>query len=87
MRTTISLDDHLGADARRLAAREGLSLSAYIARLLRDARARSEEPEDQQRPFRLVTVAGGGPRDGVDLDRTSAIVTDDDQRRYGSSRR
>jgi Arc/MetJ family transcription regulator len=78
MRTTISLDDNLGKAARRRARQEGLSLSALVARALRtlltDRGARTEGE-----PFRLVTVGGGGPLPGVDLDRTSALVVAEDE--------
>jgi hypothetical protein len=82
MRTTISLDDRLGRTARRRAQQEGLSLSALVARaltsLLTDA-----SPALRTRPFRLITVGGDGPRAGVDLDRTSALLVAEDERAYG----
>jgi hypothetical protein len=81
MRTTISLDDRLGEAARRRAADEGLSLSAFIARALAEAMARSEAPVAAP-PFRLVTVGGGGPRAGIDLDRTSDILVAEDEETY-----
>jgi hypothetical protein len=86
MRTTIFLDDNLGKAARRRARQEGLSLSALVARALRtlltEQRARTEG-----RPFRLVTVGGGGPRPGIDLDRTSALVVAEDEAWRGDQAR
>jgi hypothetical protein len=80
MRATISLDDRLGRAAKRRAAVEGLSLSAYIASLLEGAI--SVKPTDAPSPpFRLVTVAGGGPRPGIDLDRPNQILLAEDERR------
>jgi hypothetical protein len=83
MRTTISLPDELGERARRRARREGLSLSAFVARSL--SRALTEVPARAQAapPFRLVTVGGEGPAPGIDLDRTSALLVAEDEMAYG----
>ena len=86
MRTTISLPDDLGDRARRHARREGLSLSALVARAL--GRLLSE-PTSRRRavaPFRLVVVGGSGPALGVDLDRTSALVLAEDEIGFGRTR-
>jgi hypothetical protein len=82
MRTTISLDEQLGFAARRRAAAEGLSFSAYVARALRLALAHAQQPEDIP-PFELITVSGGGPLAGVALDRTSSLLVAEDRARYG----
>jgi len=82
MRTTISLDDHLGRAARRRASEQGLSLSALVAQALR-ALLTEREPRTESQPFRLVTVRGGGPQPGVDLDRTSTLVVADDEAAHG----
>jgi len=80
MRTTISLDDRLAERVKRGAAREGLSVSAFIARTLDDALKR---PNVQPAPpFRLVTVGGEGPQPGVDLDRPNALVAADDEEAF-----
>ena len=85
MRTTISLDDTLGKAARRHAREQGLSLSALVAQALKALMTqRSRGP---RRPFRLVTVRGGGPRPGVDLDRTSALIIADDEAAHGGETR
>lgn len=86
MRTTISLDDDLGEAARRRARREGLSLSALVARALRTLLAERSQRRDAP-PFRLVTVGGGGPRAGIDLDRTSDLLVAEDEASYGDGRR
>jgi hypothetical protein len=82
MRTTISLDDNLGRAARRRAREEGLSLSALVARALRNdltgRRGVAEAP-----PFRLVTVGGPGPQPGVDLDRPRELELRDDEASMG----
>ncbi len=81
MRTTISLDDRLAARVRRVAAARGVSVSAFIAHTLNDALTRPEPAAP--RPFRLVSVGGGGPRPGIDLDRPRALDAADDERRFG----
>lgn len=82
MRTTISLDDRIGEAARRRAEEEGLSLSAYIARLIAAALAIPQSAAPAP-PFQLITAGGSGPSRGVDLDRTSTLLEEDDVERYG----
>jgi hypothetical protein len=83
MRTTIIVDDRLGEAARARARREGLSLSAFVARALEEHLA--ERPAQiESPPFRLVTVGGGGPRPGIDLDKISELLVSDDERAYST---
>jgi plasmid stability protein len=77
MRTTISLSDGLAADIKRRAAEQGVSVSALIESLLRDALHAKPRPRTVPR-FRLVTVAGRGVVEGVDLDRAARIVEAED---------
>jgi hypothetical protein len=81
MRTTISLDDRIFEAVRRLAAAEGRSVSAFIARVLDDAVKRGQRPAEAP-PFRLVVVGGGGPYPGVDLDRPRELMVADDEQQY-----
>ncbi len=81
MRTTISLDEHLARQVRRRAAAQGLSVSAFIAKVLDDAlkrRVPSERP-----PFRLVTMRNARLRPGVDLDSPRSLDAEDDRARFG----
>jgi hypothetical protein len=82
MRTTISLDDQFGLEIRQRAVAAGMSVSAFIARVLRDALSRAEGPQDIP-PFQLITVGGDGPMEGVDLDRTGALLAAEDVALYG----
>jgi hypothetical protein len=79
MRTT-SLEDHLAKQVRRRAEAEGLSASAFIAKTLNDALEVQRPPEVQ--PFRLITVGGGGPLPGVDLDRPRSLEAAEDEAVY-----
>lgn len=83
MRTTISLDDRLAVQVRREAAVQGLSVSAFIGKTLDDAINRREPAV--ARPFRLVTVGGGGPNPGIDLDQPRALESADDEIRFAGS--
>ena len=71
MRLDISLDDQLAKRLDRAAAEEGLSVSAFIVKTLKDELIR-REPSGHP-PFRLVTIRGGRPRAGIDLDRPRDI--------------
>ena len=82
MRTTISLNDRLAVRVRREAADQGLSVSAFIAKTLDDALKR-QEPQDPP-PFRLITVRGGRPPSGVDLDRPRSIEIYEDELKFGT---
>lgn len=76
------MDDRLGERVRRKAAQEGLSVSAYIARVLDDNLKRIEA-----RPapaFRLLAVGDGGVYPGVDLDKPRELLVADDEAAYGS---
>ena len=85
MRTTISLDDQLAKQVRRAAAARGISMSAFVSRILDDALKRREPLE--QPPFQLVTVRGVHTRPGVDLDRPRTLDAQDDETRFKSGRR
>jgi len=80
MRLTISMDDRLADEVRREAMARGLSVSAFIARILDDALKRPEPT--QAKPFRLITVGGEGPRPGVDLDRPRELQIRGDEERH-----
>lgn len=82
MRTTISLNDQLSRRVRREASIQGLSVSGFIARTLDDALKRREPPDHP--PFRLITVRGGRPRSGVDLNRPRSLEIYEDEQKYGT---
>ena len=85
MRTTFSLDEQLAKQVRRAAEARGISVSAFISKMLDDALKRRETSEPP--PFQLVTVQGVRPRPGVDLDRTRALDAQDDETRFGHGSR
>ena len=85
MRTTISIDDRLGKLLKERAASEGVSVSAFVARALRELLTRNEKPARPPR-FKLIAV-GGKPRPGIDLDKTSALLAAEDLEQYGRNKK
>jgi hypothetical protein len=85
MRTTITLDDRLFRDAKRLAVRRDSSLSAVVQDALRLYLSEVQQPRHKQH-FTLVTFQGRGARPGVDLDRTSELLEADDLDQLARSR-
>jgi hypothetical protein len=77
MRTTISLPDPLLENARRAANAQGVTLSELVADALRRHVANDRIPNAPK--FRLHTVRGRLVNPEIDLDRTSALLTRDDE--------
>ena len=73
MRTTIHLDDQLLARVREVAAKTGRTMTAVIEDALRQSLA-LKKPRTRREPVRLTTVGGKGPRPGVDLDDSAALL-------------
>jgi len=68
------MEDQLAERVRREAATHGLSMSAFVVRVLADAMS--------VKPFRLVTTGGDGPLSGVDLDRPREHESREDEKHY-----
>ena len=84
MRTTVSLPDPLLQSAKRRAAERKITLSGLIEDALRSHLAR---PEGAAAPaFRLHTVRGKGVNPNLDLDRTSALVAEEDEVDYADQK-
>jgi hypothetical protein len=73
MRTTVRLDEHLLAEAKKHAAESGRTLTAVLEQALRESLARRSR-QSRARPVRLKTVKGSGTRPGVDLDDSAALL-------------
>lgn len=73
MRTTVRLDPHLLAEARKRAAATGTTLTAVFEQALRESLAR-RSLKPAARPLRLKTFKGSGLRPGVDLDDSAALL-------------
>ena len=72
MRTTIRIDEHLLAEAKKYAAESGRTLTSVFADALREALSRRRVLSKQRR-VRLRTVKGNGVQPGVNLDDTASL--------------
>lgn len=73
MRTTITIDDQLLAEAKAVAARSGRTLNAVVEDALRASLARQRHPTPKLRVV-LPTFSGGGLMPGVDLDDSAGLL-------------
>ena len=73
MRTTVRLDDRLLAEAKKLAAESGRTLTSVLEEALRETLARRRS-RPRIKPVRLKTVKGNGVRPGVDLDDGASLL-------------
>jgi len=85
MRTTITIDEALLAEAKELAARERRSMSDIVDEGLRFVIAQRKEAAEQA-PIKLPTVGGGGILPGVDLDDSAALLDLMDRNDSGAGR-
>jgi hypothetical protein len=74
MRTTITLDDHVLADAKRLAAETGRTLGKVFEDAVRETLARRRAGTTQPRAELPVSRGGNGLQPGVDLDDSAALL-------------
>ena len=72
MRTTIRLDETLLGEAKRVAAEQGMTLTAIIEESLRERLARNRAVPHRP-PTRLSTVGAGGVLPGIDLDDSASL--------------
>lgn len=80
MRTTIVLDDRIAREAKRLAARRGITLSDLVGETLRAALA---EPTKQAPRFEMVTYGEGATRTHHEPLDLAAALEQDDRRSLG----
>ena len=73
MRTTIRFDDQLLAQAKKLAAERGTTLTALLEDALRETLAR-RKPSHRRSKVRLTTFGGGGVQPRVNLDDTASLL-------------
>ena len=73
MRTTVRLDERLLAEAKKLAAESGRTLTSLLEDALRETLAR-RRTRARAKPVRLKTVKGNGVRPGVDLDDSASLL-------------
>jgi hypothetical protein len=73
MRTTIYIPDDLLAEAKKVAAESQRTLTAVIEDSLRETLTRRSR-RNRASVVRLTTFGKSGPKPGVDLDDTAALV-------------
>ncbi|MGH9111707.1 MAG: CopG family transcriptional regulator [Acidimicrobiales bacterium] len=78
MRTTVAIDDHVLAAAKRRARQQGVTLGRLMEDALRSALARGRESD---RPRIPVFRGGNGVRPGIDVTSNRAMLEalDEDQ--------
>jgi hypothetical protein len=72
MRTTVRLDPALLAEAKKLAAATGRTLTAVLEDALREVVSRRQRRT--RRTPKLTIVGGRGVRAGIDLDDSAALL-------------
>jgi hypothetical protein len=81
MRTTITIDDEVLDQLKARAATEGTTVSRLIEDSVRLAARPSSDIAESR--FELVTFGKGGRFTSLNVDRTSALLEQDDIARYG----
>jgi hypothetical protein len=74
MRTTVTIDDALLAEAKAVAARSGRTLNAVVEDALRESLLRRRTREQQARVSLPVSKSRGGVRPGVNLDSNAELL-------------
>ena len=74
MRTTVRLNDALLAEAKREAARRGVTLTGLIDQGLRLVLAQSRSPRRRARLVLPECLVGGGTLPGVDLNDSASLL-------------
>ena len=74
MRTTIRIDPHLLAEAKKVAAASGTTLTAVIEDALRHSLTRRRAREERAKTVKIPTFRGRGLQPGVNLDDSAALL-------------
>jgi hypothetical protein len=74
MRTTVRLDDRLLEQAKKEAARQGKTLTAFMDEAIRHALAKPVERRPRKRVHLPVSRSTGGTLPGVDLNDSAALL-------------
>jgi hypothetical protein len=74
MRTTVRLDDRLLEQAKKEAAKQGKTLTAFMDEAIRHALAKPDGRRPRKRVRLPVSLATGGTLPGVDLNDSAALL-------------
>jgi hypothetical protein len=83
MRTTVDIAEPLLDNAKRRAAERGVTLSVVLEDALRQHLA--TRPNVEAPPFKLITFRSELVDPNINLDRTSELITRDDEEEYGKA--
>ena len=81
MRTTVNLPEPVLRTVQRVASERGVTFSVVVEEALLSHLAKKRSVRTP--PFRLHTVRGRLVNPNLDLDRTSALLTADDEAEFG----
>jgi hypothetical protein len=73
VRTTLTIDDHIAEELKKLAFESGKSFKKVVNESLRRGLS-ARRTTHRSRPYRLKTVSLGGPLPGVDLDKALQLA-------------
>jgi hypothetical protein len=74
MRTTVRLDDKLLEHAKKEAARQGKTLTAFMDEAIRHALAKPDKRQTRKRVHLPVSRSVGGTLPGVDLNDSARLL-------------
>jgi Ribbon-helix-helix protein, copG family len=83
MRTTVDIPEPLLKNAKRRAAQRGVTVSVVLEDALRQHLA--AKPNVAAPPFKLITFRSELVDPDINLDRTSELITRDDEEEYGTA--
>ena len=73
MRTTLTIDDQIAEELKRLAFQSGRSFKEVVNESLRRGLA-SRRAAPKSRPYRMKPISLGGPMPGVNLDKALQLA-------------
>jgi predicted DNA-binding ribbon-helix-helix protein len=73
MRTTLTLEEQIARDLKRIARTSGKPFKIVVNETLQAGLAASQAPKKPRR-YRLRTVSLGGVREGIDLDKALGVA-------------
>ncbi|HVS31823.1 MAG TPA: DUF2191 domain-containing protein [Thermoanaerobaculia bacterium] len=73
MRTTLTIEDRIARDLKRIAQRSGKPFKVVVNETLEAGLASAREPRKPRR-YRLRTASLGAVRKGIDLDRSLTLA-------------
>lgn len=72
MRTTLTIEDRIARDLKRIAQRSGKAFKVVVNETLQAGLVAGQEQRKPRR-YRIVPVSLGAVRQGIDLDRSLAL--------------